>query len=179
MSRIVVIGAGIGGMSAAARLARFGHNVTVFEGSEQVGGKCRTEWIDGYAFDTGPTLLTLPAVYRDFFLKTGDALETVLEIEEVNPSFDYRFIDGSRVQFANLSRFQTLNAIEESFGNQASSQWNQLMLRAEKMWDASRERFIESEPPSFSSLMKNSQFFRDLQTIVPWNVALYLIAGRK
>lgn len=168
MSRIVVIGAGIGGMSAAARLAKLGHSVTVFEGSEHVGGKCRTEWIDGYAFDTGPTLLTLPAVYRDFFLKTGDALETVLEIEEVNPSFDYRFMDGSRVQFANLSRFKTLSAIQESFGTQASFQWNQLMLRAEKMWDASRERFIESELLSLSSLMKNSQFFRDLQIIAPW-----------
>lgn len=168
MSRIVVIGAGIGGMSAAARLATLGHTVTVFESSDQVGGKCRTEWIDGYAFDTGPTLLTLPAVYRDFFRKTGDALETVLDIEEVNPSFDYRFMDGSRVQFANLSRFRTLNAIEESFGTESSRQWNELMLRAEKMWDASRETFIEAELLSVPSLMKNSQFFRDLQTIAPW-----------
>ncbi|HUW87987.1 MAG TPA: NAD(P)/FAD-dependent oxidoreductase [Candidatus Paceibacterota bacterium] len=168
MSRIVVIGAGIGGMSTAARLATLGHSVAVFEGSAHVGGKCRTEWIDGYAFDTGPTLLTLPAVYRDFFLKTGDALETVLEIQEVNPSFDYRFIDGSHVQFANLSRFQTLKAIEESFGNQSSYQWNHLMLRAEKMWDASREKFIEAELRSWPSLLKNPQFFRDLQTIAPW-----------
>lgn len=155
-------------MSVAARLAKLGHRITVFEGSEQVGGKCRTEWIDGYAFDTGPTLLTLPAVYRDFFLKTGDALETVLSIKEVNPSFDYRFIDGSRVQFANLSRFQTLNAIEESFGNQSRYQWNQLMLRAEKMWDASHERFIEAEMLSWPSLVKNPQFLRDLRTIAPW-----------
>ena len=168
MSRIVVIGAGIGGMSAAARLATLGHTVSVFEGSDQVGGKCRTKWINGYAFDTGPTLLTLPAVYRDLFLKTGDALESVLEIEEVNPSFDYRFVDGSRVQFANLSRFQTLKAIEESFGSQSSYQWNELMLRAEKMWDASCETFIEAELLSLPSLMKRPQFFRDLRTIAPW-----------
>ena len=77
MSRIVVIGAGIGGMCAAARLAKLGHSVDVFEGSDQVGGKCRTEWIGKYAFDTGPSLLTLPAVYRDFFLKTGEPIEKV------------------------------------------------------------------------------------------------------
>lgn len=168
VSRIVVIGAGIGGMSSAVRLAALGHTVSVFEGSDHVGGKCRTEWIDGYAFDTGPTLLTLPAVYRDLFLKTGDTLETVLEIEEVNPSFDYRFEDDSHVQFANLSRFQTLNAIEESFGSRSSCQWNELMLRGEKMWDASRKTFIEAELLSLPSLMKRPQFLRDLRTIAPW-----------
>jgi len=71
MAKISVVGAGIGGMSAAARLAKQGHQVTVFENSDQSGGKCRTEWFGDYAFDTGPSLLTLPAVFRDLFLKTG------------------------------------------------------------------------------------------------------------
>ncbi len=168
MSQVVVIGAGIGGMSAAARLAKMGHAVTVFEGSNQVGGKCRTEWIGGYAFDTGPTLLTLPAIYRDFFIKTGDALETVLGLEGVDPSFDYRFADGSQVQFANLSRFQTLNQIERSFGTQSKNDWNQLMLRAEEMWDASRAPFIESELHSLFTLMNSPHFFMNLKRIAPW-----------
>ena len=71
MSKVVVVGAGIGGMSAAARIAKASHQVEIFEAANFVGGKCRTEWIGRYAFDTGPSLLTLPAVYRDFFLKTG------------------------------------------------------------------------------------------------------------
>ncbi|MCX6436598.1 MAG: FAD-dependent oxidoreductase, partial [Actinobacteria bacterium] len=85
---IAVIGAGIGGLCAAARLAKAGHKVTIFEASNRTGGKCRTEWIGRYAFDTGPSLLTLPAVYRDFFQRTGDVMGRVLELEEVNPSFD-------------------------------------------------------------------------------------------
>jgi phytoene dehydrogenase-like protein len=89
--RIAVVGAGIGGLCTAARLAKAGHLVTIFESSNRTGGKCRTEWIGRYAFDTGPSLLTLPAVYRDFFQRTGDVMGRVLEIEEVNPSFDYRF----------------------------------------------------------------------------------------
>ncbi len=72
--KIIVIGAGMAGLACAARLAKRGHTVTIFEATGFAGGKCRTEWIDGYAFDTGPSLLTLPAVYRDLFLKTGKRL---------------------------------------------------------------------------------------------------------
>ena len=166
--KIVVIGAGMGGMTAAARLSRGGHEVVLYEASDQVGGKCRTEWIGRYAFDTGPSLLTLPAVYRDFFQRTGDVMGRVLEIEEVSPSFDYRFHDGKSVQFANLSRKKTLAAIEESLGAAAASEWDRVMIQAEAMWDVSREPFIESELKSPLSLLKRPRLLRDLKTISPW-----------
>jgi phytoene desaturase len=165
---IAVIGAGIGGLCTAARLARAGHHVTIFEASNRTGGKCRTEWIGRYAFDTGPSLLTLPAVYRDFFQRTGDVMGRVLEIEEVNPSFDYRFHDGKSVKFANLSRKKTLAAIADSFGDASAAEWERAMLRAESMWDVSREPFVESELKSPLSLLKRPRVLRDLLTIAPW-----------
>lgn len=168
LSQVVVIGAGIGGMCAAARLAKSGHQVSVHESSGQVGGKCRTEWIGKYAFDTGPTLLTLPAVYRDFFLKTGDPLDSVIDLQPVNPSFDYQFVDGSNVQFTNLSRFDTLESIGTHFGNPSRIEWDRLMRRAERMWDVSREPFIESELTSLLPLFKRSSILHDLRTIAPW-----------
>ncbi len=166
--KIAVIGAGIGGLCTAARLAKAGHSVTIFEASSRTGGKCRTEWIGRYAFDTGPSLLTLPAVYRDFFQRTGDVMGRVLELEEVNPSFDYRFHDGTSVKFANLSRKQTLASIEQTLGAAAASEWNRVMLRAEAMWDVSREPFIESELKSPLSLLKRPRLIRDLKIISPW-----------
>ena len=167
MSKVVVIGAGIGGMSAAARIAKAGHQVEIYEAANFVGGKCRTEWIGRYAFDTGPSLLTLPAVYRDFFLKTGPVMEEVLTQIPVNPAFDYRFADGSSVNFANLSRYQTLQAITSSFGAEAAAQWDQIMKRAEAMWDVSREPFIESELTSIAALFKRVTLLRDLLIIAP------------
>ena len=109
--KIVVIGAGMGGMTAAGRLARAGHSVSVYEACDTFGGKLRTEWIGKFAFDTGPSLLTLPAVYKDFFIRTGKPLGLLCEIVPVDPSFDYRFTDGTHVSFSNLSRFHTLNGI--------------------------------------------------------------------
>ena len=166
--RIAVVGAGIGGLCTAARLAKAGHLVTIFESSNRTGGKCRTEWIGRYAFDTGPSLLTLPAVYRDFFQRTGDVMGRVIEIEEVNPSFDYRFHDGKSVKFSNLSRKKTLAAISESLGEEAALEWDALMRQAEAMWDVSRGPFVESELKSPLSLLKRPRLMRDLKTIAPW-----------
>lgn len=166
--KIAVIGAGIGGLCTAARLAKAGHDVTIFEASDRTGGKCRTEWVGRYAFDTGPSLLTLPAVYRDFFQRTGDVMGRVLELQEVNPSFDYRFHDRTSVKFANLSRKETLASIAQSLGEAAAQEWNSVMLQAEAMWDVSREPFIESELKSPLALLKRPRFLRDLQTIAPW-----------
>jgi len=165
---VVIIGAGMAGMATAARLAKAGHQVSVYEASNRHGGKCRTEWIGNYAFDTGPSLLTLPAVYRDLFQRTGDVMGRVLELQPVNPSFDYRFSDGSAVQFANLSRRQTLTAIENSLGGNAALEWSQIMETAESMWDVSREPFIESELRSITTLLRRPKLLRDLRVIAPW-----------
>ena len=88
---VVVVGAGLAGLSAALRLAGAGRKVTVLERESVPGGRNGLLNKDGYAFDTGPSLLTLPAVYRDFFARTGKHLGQVLDIKGVDPAFDYRF----------------------------------------------------------------------------------------
>ena len=168
MANIVIIGAGIGGMSTAARLAKAGHQVTIYENSDRAGGKCRTEWFGDYAFDTGPSLLTLPAVYRDLFLKTGKRIEHILDIKPVDPAFNYHFSDGSSVLFPNLSNPNTYHEIEKSFGLAAGNQWKELINRAERMWEVSREPFIESELNSIFSLLKRKNLFRDIKEIAPF-----------
>jgi phytoene desaturase len=92
----------------------------------------------------------------------------VCPIESVNPSFDYRFADGSNVKFSNLSRKETLDAITASFGQESASQWDRIMKRAERMWDVSRVPFVESELKSPISLMKRITFLRDMKVIAPW-----------
>ncbi len=167
MAKVVVIGAGIGGLSVAARLARGGHEVSVFEASDRSGGKCRTEWFGDYAFDTGPSLLTLPAVYRDLFRKTGKRVELLLKFQPVDPAFDYHFADGVQLTFPNLSLPQICAEIEFKLGKPAAAEWHRLMQRAERMWDVAREPFVESELASIPTLLRRKNFLRDLKIISP------------
>ena len=154
MAKIIVIGAGVGGMAAAARLAKNGHSVHIIEASDRVGGKARTEWIGDYAFDTGPSLLTLPAVYRDLFLKTGKRIEHILKIDPVDPAFTYHFPDKTEIIFPNLSLSAICDSIEKSIGKRAADEWHNLIQRAEAMWDVSRGPFVESELISIAPLLK-------------------------
>ena len=166
--RVVVIGAGMGGLATAARLAKRGHSVTVYEASGGVGGKCQTEWIDGYAFDTGPSLLTLPAVYRDLFLKTGKRIEHLLKLNPVDPAFTYVFHDGTKIVFPNLSHNKTVEEISRVLGPEAGAQWHALLSRAEEMWEASRETFIEGELSSPLQILKRKHLIKDIRTIAPF-----------
>jgi phytoene desaturase len=168
VAKISVIGAGVGGMSAAARLAKQGHKVTVYENSDRSGGKCRTEWFGDYGFDTGPSLLTLPAVYRDLFLKTGKRIEHILDIVPVDPAFNYHFADGKSVVFPNLSNPKTYLEIEKSFGKSASQGWEQIINRSERMWQASRESFVESELSSIWPLLKRRNLLSLVNQIAPF-----------
>lgn len=172
MSKIIVVGAGIGGLSVAARLAKSGHHVEIFEASSRTGGKCRREWIEGYAFDTGPSLFTLPAVYKDLFLKTGKRIESSLTLKAVNPSFRYNFPDGKHVDFVNLDLPKTCEAIDKSLGKDAGDAWHRIMQRAEVMWDISRNPFITSSAPNFMTLLRMAtrrHFIQELKMIAPFS----------
>src|SRR5579884_4312264 len=117
MARIVIVGAGMAGLAAAARLATLGHRVVLCEAAGTHGGMVGRYAREGFAFDTGPTLLTLPAVYRDLFLKTGrDRLEDNVELRPVDPAARHLFPDGTAVELANASRAGVLRALDAALG---------------------------------------------------------------
>jgi phytoene desaturase len=142
--RIAVIGAGVGGLAAAVRLAHAGHAVTVFEAAAAPGGKCGRVERDGFAWDSGPSLLTMPWVLRELFADTGAPLEDELELLRVEPVTRYSFADGSRVELsADLpSAMEALEAWSPGSG----ADWTRFLGTCAGMWRASVP-FLTGPPP--------------------------------
>ncbi|MFD9225865.1 phytoene desaturase family protein [Streptomyces sp. NPDC060064] len=144
MARIAVIGAGMGAMAAAARLAVAGHRVTVYERSATYGGAVGRFERAGFVFDTGPGLLHLPAVWRDLFVKTGkEPLEQCVGLVQVDPASRHLFADGTEVSLPNASRAGVVSALEAALGAGAGERWGTFLGRARDAWDRSRRPLLE------------------------------------
>ncbi|MEV5436395.1 NAD(P)/FAD-dependent oxidoreductase [Streptomyces sp. NPDC052682] len=144
MARIAVIGAGMGALAAAARLAVAGHRVVVYERTETYGGAVRRFERDGFRFDTGPGVLPLPAVYRDLFVKTGkEPLEACVELVQVDPSARHVFPDGTEAALPNASRAGVVAALDAALGAGAGQRWGAFLVRAREAWDRTRRPLLE------------------------------------
>src|SRR5690349_4692790 len=95
--RVVVIGGGLGGLAAACTLAARGHRVTLLERNPWLGGKAAVLESNGFRFDMGPTILTLPSVLRRVFAEAGRDLEQEVPLVHVDPQWRCFFEDGSRL----------------------------------------------------------------------------------
>lgn len=149
MARIVVVGAGVSGLAAAARLATLGHGVTVCEADATYGGAVGRFERDGFAFDTGPGLLTLPAVYRDLALKTGrEPLEELVQLHPVDPESRHLLPDGTDLVLPNASRGGVARALDAALGPGAGELWGTVMNRARAVWEATRRPLLEEPLPA-------------------------------
>jgi phytoene desaturase len=103
--RVIVVGAGIGGLCAAVHLRLAGFDVTVLEANEEVGGRANVIRRDGFTFDTGPTLLNYPWVFRELFSAAGRSLDDYIELIPVDPSVRFQWDDGTHLTLSSdLSR---------------------------------------------------------------------------
>src|SRR6266851_2482097 len=93
--RIGIVGGGLGGLAAACTLAARGYAVTLFEKSAWLGGKAAVLESDGFRFDMGPTILTLPSVLRRIFAEAGRSLEDHLPLVRLDPQWRSFFTDGT------------------------------------------------------------------------------------
>ncbi|MFE1415895.1 phytoene desaturase family protein [Streptomyces sp. NPDC058746] len=145
MARIAVIGAGMGAMATAARLAVAGHRVTVYERGTTYGGALGRYEREGFAFDTGPGLLHLPAVYRDLFVKTGKrSLEDCVDTVQVDPAVRHVLPHhGIDVALPGASRGGVAAALDTAFGPGSGERWNGVLGRARDAWDATRRPLLE------------------------------------
>lgn len=116
---VIIIGAGVGGIYTAAKLAKFGYNVTLVEKNQKPGGRCNSFQKDGYSFDTGPTMLLMSEIYARAFFDLGVDLKNHLELIRIEPNYDIFFQDGTHLTLtSNKQRMrEQLETIEpNSYG---------------------------------------------------------------
>ena len=110
---VIVIGAGIGGITAATHLAKQGLHVTVIEKNACPGGRCDRLSRDGHHFDTGPTLLVMPLLYESEFAALGTPMHEMLDLQRIDPTYHLVFDDSS--QLALTSDMKSLQEQLERF----------------------------------------------------------------
>jgi len=139
-TRVAVVGAGIGGLAAAARLASQGFAVDVFEKGPTPGGRCGRLSERGYTFDTGPTLLLMPEVLRETFQALGRNLEDYLELVRCDPNYRIHFRDGSAVTFTTelVRMSEELERIEPG----SFARYLAFLEVGEKQYRTSLDRFV-------------------------------------
>jgi phytoene desaturase len=104
--KVIIIGAGLGGLSAAIRLAHYGYDVEIFEQSCKPGGKAGEIYENGFRFDTGPSLLTMPFVIKQLFDDVGENIEDYLEILPLKSLCKYFWRDGTVINaYSELNKF--------------------------------------------------------------------------
>ncbi len=99
---------------------------------------------DGFAFDTGPGLLRLPAVYRDLFVKTGkQPLEECVALRQVDPAARHHFADGTVVTLPAVSRGGIIAALDDALGPGSGERWCAVLDRGRTVWEATRRPLLE------------------------------------
>lgn len=150
--KIIVIGAGLGGLAAGLRLAHAGHRVTILEKNEQPGGKVnRLEW-EGFHFDTGPTILTLPEEIYRLFRELGRDPDEYLTLRAFDPIYRAHFQDGST--FTLHADEDATEAEVRRLSPSDGPNYRRFMGRAARIWQAIEEVVFDRLFLSWRDLLK-------------------------
>jgi phytoene dehydrogenase-like protein len=145
---VLVVGGGLAGMAAAARLAKSGHRVELLEARDRLGGTWAPYDFQGRRVDAAPSVLGFPAPWRDLFRKSGRPLEAELArsghaLEPAAPA-RYLFSDGAELVLPT-ERGEQYASLTATFGRPAAERWRALVDDLDRVWQVVRPLGLESE----------------------------------
>lgn len=170
---VVIIGAGVGGLSAAIRLAAAGRRVLVLEQASTVGGKMSQITADGFRWDTGPSVITMRSVFEDLFAAAGRRLEDYLTLLPVDPLTRYFYPDGTVLNvtrdWARLA--EQIAALDE----RDVEGYLDYLAYAARIHRITGPVFIYNDPPSIGRLARTPP--RDMLAVDPLRTMHQSISG--
>jgi phytoene desaturase len=162
---VIIIGAGLGGLAAATRLAARGVRVEILEKNEAPGGKVNIHRAGGYSFDTGASLLTMRHVVEDLFASANRRPEDYLTIEPLNPICRYRWADG-----ATLDASTDLRNTEDEIRRIAPEDvggFRRFLDDARHKYEVAERTFLAHSLNDLPKLLR-PRYARDLAAISSW-----------
>ena len=142
--KAVVIGAGLGGLATAVRLGAQGWEIVVCERSGSPGGKMNRVEAQGFRFDTGPSLITMPWVFEELFQAAGKRLDEHIEFMPVEPLAEYFFADGTHLTHTSVLH-EWLNTVRGLEGGSAVG-FLEFMRLGARLFEVSKATFFKQAP---------------------------------
>jgi diapolycopene oxygenase len=140
--RIGVIGGGLGGLAAACTLTARGYSVILFERNEWLGGKAAQLEGDGFRFDMGPTIVTIPSVLRRIFAEADRRMEDYLDLVRLDPQWRCFFEDGSVLDLAQDPEKMAGTLDRFSPGTNSGAHYRKFLKLSERLNDISQRQFF-------------------------------------
>ncbi|EBA13892.1 1-hydroxycarotenoid 3,4-desaturase CrtD [Roseobacter sp. CCS2] len=145
--KIVIIGAGIGGLAAALRLSHQGCDVTVLDMHGAPGGKMRTVASDAGPVDAGPTVLTMRPVFEALFADAGETLSDHLTLQPLTTIARHYWDDGATLDL-NADPAKSLSNVAAAFGTQAAHEFEAFSARAQRLFKAFDAPMMRTAEPN-------------------------------
>jgi phytoene desaturase len=154
VSRVVVVGAGLAGLSAASRLVADGHDVTVIERGGEPGGRNGTQTSDGFTFDTGPTVFTMPHLLDRAFARLGRDRATEVPMTRLDPAYRAVYPDGTELLVRSAVADQVKEIRNRGLARDAAA-YPGFVDWLEQLYELEMPNFIEKNFDSVLDLMAN------------------------
>lgn len=139
--KILIVGSGLGGLSAAAYLASEGYDVEIFEKNERIGGKLNYLERDGFKFDLGPSIFTMPHIFNELFEKTDRKMEDYFKLNPVNPHWRNFFEDGKVIDLIPVSKTNKFKATNIS--DDDNRQLEEFLTYSKKLYDVTERGYFD------------------------------------
>ncbi|MGD8826908.1 MAG: phytoene desaturase family protein [Myxococcales bacterium] len=150
--QVIVIGAGFGGLAAAARLRAMGYRVTVLEAGSQPGGRARAFVRDGFHFDAGPTVITAPYLFDELFELFGKERQRYFELAPVDPFYRVAFQDGR--QFDYVGDDERLYSQIAEFNPRDVDGYKKLVEHSRRIFDVGYTELVDADFSRFGDMMR-------------------------
>jgi diapolycopene oxygenase len=158
--KVLVVGGGLGGLSAAISLAADGFEVDLFEKNDHLGGKLNRLQKEGFSFDLGPSILTLPEVFEDLFSRHGQKMGDYLRLQSVDPHWRNFFDDGTVVDFC-ADPGQT-GARNPALSSGDVADLRRFLDYSRKLYENSRPGYFDAGLDTAWEMTRSSGFWRAL-----------------